>query len=118
MAGYNHQQIEQNVRISRYGPARTITAAVASTENATALIPGQYLFRVETESVRFRASATGGTAVATDQLAEAGDTFVLTIGAKTAERFFQIIRAGAADSKVTVCGIDANTAASQPPAWA
>ena len=116
--GYNNQYTQASASISQFGVARTITAGAASTDNASALAAGRYLFRVETESIRVRGPVAEGTAAtATDMLFEAGDVFYVDIGSEAAEQFVSVIRGGAADATVTVCGTSPNTSAAQPPAW-
>lgn len=105
--------------VQLFGQAREFaTAGAGAIRNATALARGRYLFRVVSGSCRVRSGGAAVVADATDTRFDAGDSFYLTAGDVAAEQFLSVIRVGAADVTLTVCGTDEVTSASQPSAWA
>ena len=103
---------------SRFGQARILTIGVGSTDNSAALRVGRYMFRVTAGSIHVRGPQAADTlATTTDMIHEAGDIFYVDIGTEAAEQFVSLIRDGAADATVYVCGVSGDAPVAQPPTW-
>lgn len=114
---FNSSDLWASSLVHVLGQGRSISVGAATTRNGVALRhPGRYLFRVTAGAVLARSGDGTVVASATDMRFDAGDSFYHT-PADNGHDFVAFIQVSGA-STVVVCGVDQDTAGSQPPVWA
>ena len=104
--------------VSILGQARNVTTSTTSQRNSTVLAAGRYVAIVNGGIVHFRQGSSSVTATTNDLRMEDNSVVYFTVPATGATFSYMALIAAAGTPAVYVAGVDEQTAASQPSAWA